>query len=474
MYRFCFDKNPYTLYNNIIMENVAEENININGEELKKQENKKQLEKAFYIIANAVLFAAICVYAAQPMLILFSKLFFRGKYGMYSLFYYSSVLSVIGIGLKILARLLFKFDKNNIKKNAINAAKGKWELLVLFLAFLWTFVSCLVAKKQTIVWEGNDYNIEGFYSICMYGAIFFASYLLDSEKFKRAFCIVLVTSAAVMGTILLYVNLSGESFIFHPTRSVYRNSNHYGYALSISCLLSAGLFLNERKIWVKILFSVAFGILHANMLVSDCFGSFVGEIVGLICLFVFKALSSKNKKVLIEILVILIIAVVVTCVLESYAITSMMEEFGKILNETGDILNGDSTGREGSGRWELWVKTVDVINKVPLYGKGLDCYYGNNFVDSSLDMPHNEYIQIASNTGVPTLIFYLVALGGVFVRAFLRRKELTQTAFICLIASISYCISAFFGNTFTYTYPFLLIVLGLGMFKSTKGKENGN
>lgn len=455
---YGFDKYHHNLYN-IIMETAV----------------KNKTLKIFTLIANAMLFFAICLYAAQPIIMLFLKGVIQAKFSLHNLFVWASILSAVGVIFKMLVVFFGEVDVENIsRQRVIKAVKGKWELIFLLLAFIWTFISCCVAQKQAIVWTGNSYNVEGFEAVCMYGVIFIAAYLLDSSKLKKAFCITLVLSAAIMGIILLYVHLDGAQFLFHPTRSIYRNSNHYGYALSVSCVLAAGMFVEEKKIWIKVLYGVGFAILHANMLISDCLGSFLGEIIAIVCLFVLKLFMRRDKNLLICFLVVMFLLLSVTLALELSGTTSVVIEVFKATGETGDIISGGGDGAEGSGRWGLWVKTIEVIKQVPLFGKGLDCYYGNNYVDKTLDMPHNEYIQIASNVGLPALILYLIVGIGIFSRAIARRKELSSSSLVCLIAAVGYLISALFGNTFTYTYPFLLILLGLGMFKNPKESDNGN
>lgn len=443
------------------------ENLNQNQsvEQTENQDKYKKILDFLWDASELLLFFGIILYAVQPIVVLCGKAFSL-PFTVYGVFFTSSIISMIAVFIRITLYLCIKFSLKDFSIEKLKkGVLGKWELVLLLFAFVWTFISCLVAQNQAIVWGGNSYNVEGFFAVLKYGVIFLDAYMIKDDKLKKVFCSILVVSATVMGVILLYTNLQGVSFYYHFTRSVYRNSNHYGYALSVSTVMAVGLALKEKKIYLKAFYIFCYAILHANMLVCDCLGSLIGEIIGLTALFLISFSRKKDKNALYVLLSVIIVLIVVTALLEGFGITDLLKEFGSVLGDTGNIVQGDASGDEGSGRWKLWTKTISLILKVPLFGKGLDCYYGNDYVDGTLDMPHNEFLQIASNVGLPALIFYLIAIISVFVRAIKNRKSLSNVSVICLSCALAYLVSAMFGNTFTYTYPFLLIVLALGMIK---------
>ncbi len=448
------------------------ENITENTEtESKKRFNFEKILPYLYLLSELLLFAGVVLYAVQPIVVLCGREFSL-PFTAYGVFFTSSVVSLVAIIARIMLFLCLTFSKKfigNITAQKIkDTVLGKWEILVLLLALMWTYISCLVAKNQAIVWSGNWYNVEGFWSVLKYGVIFLDAYLIKSEKLKKLFFSLLVVSSSIMGVIFLYNNFAGVEFYFHFTRSIYRNSNHYGYALSVSTVVAVGLSIKERKIPLKVFYLICFAVLHMNMLVSDCLGAFIGEIFGISALFIAQLLIKAKKELLFIALSVILIFVASTSILEGIEMTNVVEDVGGVVEDTENIMQGTTDGEEGSGRWYLWKETAKLILKVPIFGKGLDCYYGNDYVNGTLDMPHNEYLQIASNVGLPVLILYVIAIGGTYIRAFIRRKELTGESFVSLGAGVGYLVSAFFGNTFTYTYPFLLIVLAFGMFKERR------
>ena len=47
----------------------------------------------------------------------------------------------------------------------------------------------------------------------------------------------------------------------------------------------------------------------------------------------------------------------------------------------------------------------------------------------------------------------------------MRIKKINTVSVITLCASVGYLVSALFGNTFVYTYPFMLIMLAFSRFE---------
>lgn len=371
----------------------------------------------------------------------------------------SAVLALLGCAVALVG----KINEINLQKIK-EKTKENWEIWFLLFAFLWSFIATIFATRQDIVWLGNGYNKEGFCAILGYGVIAISAYMIKDEDRKKLVKLFVLTSV-ISATYLLFVNVFSIKAFLSPTRSIYRNSNHYGYALCVLTVVSAGLMLYEKKTWQKCLYGYCFIILNANLLVSDCFGAHVGQIVGLICLIVLKL--SEDKKLAPTILVLVGLMVLSTTLLEVTKITNIGDDYASLFSDVKNITSGGGSGKEGSSRLFLWEQTLFIISKVPFLGKGLDCYFSNNQF-SNIDMPHNEYLQIASNVGIPVLIFYVAFLVIVYIKAIKGRKRLTSTQKVALVGGVAYLVSAFFGNTFLYTYPILIIMLAFGMVRREK------
>lgn len=86
---------------------------------------------------------------------------------------------------------------------------------------------------------------------------------------------------------------------------------------------------------------------------------------------------------------------------------------------------------------------LEIILNNPLLGVGPDClgyvcensymYKEDYFYDNTLvDKAHNEYLQIAATTGIPSLIIYIFILGIILVKllkkfiCYVKNKELNS------------------------------------------------
>ncbi|MDE7336825.1 MAG: hypothetical protein K2N32_01775, partial [Clostridia bacterium] len=72
-------------------------------------------------------------------------------------------------------------------------------------------------------------------------------------------------------------------------------------------------------------------------------------------------------------------------------------------------------------------------------------------------------LTMASNIGIPGLVLYAMTLVWWFARAVRARKFLSAYDLILLCGAFAYLISAAFGNSFTYTYPYFLLFFALSI-----------
>lgn len=412
---------------------------------------KKDRQNILNRVSYALFFVSCAIFVSLQLISFIFRLLGLGKIiSTDIIFLVSSCLAFFGICFLIVA----KFSDIEIK---LTKSKLKDNIEYIFLSFclLWTLLATIFAIKPDIVWLGNSYNKEGFLSILGYGAIGVSAYLLKSEDRVKILKLFVLTSV-IPATYLLFVNIFSLKALIPPPRSIYLNENHYGYALCVLAVVSAGFVLYDKKVYQKVFFSYCFTVINANLLVSDCFGAHIGQIVGLVVLFVIRIVETKKLKA--TILVIVGLMAISTTALEVTKITNISDDYESLFNDASDIAGGGASGGEGSGRYGLWEDTLVVIGKAPFFGKGLDCYYDNN-IYADIDMPHNEYLQIASNVGIPCLVGYLAFLVILYAKTFKNIKRLKREQKIALSGSLAYLVSAFFGNTFIYTYPLLVIMI---------------
>ncbi len=103
----------------------------------------------------------------------------------------------------------------------------------------------------------------------------------------------------------------------------------------------------------------------------------------------------------------------------------------RAISLTGNLASSADAGENISERLKIWEKTVSVIKDHPVWGVGpgnwkiiLPAYGTENMVFAkgyfSPDRPHNVYLQVASETGIPGALFYfgfwvMIAICGIAV-----------------------------------------------------------
>lgn len=374
--------------------------------------------------------------------------------------------------------LLYLLDRINYEKGGFFLRIWKhqrWN--VFFLAMLvWGGIAALLASNINIAMMGTAYRLDGYLSYVLYAGFFGCGMILsDKNKLMKVFkfftggsVILGITSlAAIIPFIRSSPNIYIISLWFMRGTSIFSNINHYGYYLVMVIICAMGLFLYEKNRKKSAMWLVA-ALFNIWVLIdNNSFGCYIAVFVGLIVLgFIFKA--AKSKKSFLPIITFILLSI---CLSPLYNIGS---NFFVLNNDISKLTDDSQDPTEtGSGRWTLWVQTVDNIIKKPFFGygpEGLTGKFTQKIIDetgmeqsvtSFQDRPHNEYLQHAAFMGIPALIFYLTALIMLFVNRIKNIKNISVAVLIAGCAVIGYLISAFFGNTMYYTTPFFFMLLGI-------------
>ena len=75
-----------------------------------------------------------------------------------------------------------------------------------------------------------------------------------------------------------------------------------------------------------------------------------------------------------------------------------------------------------------------------------------------VDMAHNDYLNIAANTGIPSLVLYVLALGISFVSWLKNSRDVA--VLVCGAAVLCYCVQIFFSFSLCITAPLFWIFWG--------------
>lgn len=134
-----------------------------------------------------------------------------------------------------------------------------------------------------------------------------------------------------------------------------------------------------------------------------------------------------------------------------------------------------------SGRGYLWNKTIAILKNYVLFGSGADtfvfAYPNNDFVDRYnngydnmfITKPHNLYLQIAVQTGILSLICFLVFYLWYFIsslRIYYRQRldnPLVITGFAAVLGTFGYMISGLANDSTITISPLFWAMMGVGI-----------
>ena len=349
--------------------------------------------------------------------------------------------------------------------------KNNAMLIPLAAMLVWTFIALFQSPDFDKSLNGSGYINEGFYTVLQYGTVFLAAYAVREKlKFsKEALLWTFVIVASIVCFIMFGSLVLGYGIGLNRKNGVFNNSNHYGYFLAMSTTATFALLVYNKNVWKVTLLSVLLALNMHNLLYCNTLGAnlaFIGGIVFILCSGYMSGKINNSSLV-----IALLVCGVVTFIDEVWGVTKMWESYVTLFRDLGLIADSATGGTSdpgiaGTGRYSLWRRTIKVIHQVPWFGKGLDLYYRNNIYDHSLDVPHNEYLAIASNIGIPGLVMYLFTFIWWFAKAVQQKKNLSTADLAMLAGTFAYMVSAFTGNSFTYTYPYFMVFFVMSMQSS--------
>lgn len=365
-------------------------------------------------------------------------------------------------GLRIYKAVYFKeYDvKGFFARNAM--------IIPLFAMLIWAFIALYQSPDFEKSLYGSGYINEGFFTVLQYSTVFLAAYIVKDElKFsKEAVLWTFVVLASIICFIIWGSQAVNYSLGYKRLNGVFNNSNHYGYFLAMSTTAAFALMVYTKDIKKLSVLAVMLALNVHNLLYCNTLGAnlaFIGGIVFVVCSgYMSKRIYTSS------LLVAFLVSGAVVLIDEASGATHMWESYETLFRDLGFIADhaaGEDVNIDivGTGRYALWTRTIEVIKKVPWFGKGLDLYYRNNIYDKTLDVPHNEYLAIASNIGIPGLVMYLLTIVWWFAQAVQQRRNLSPYDLVMLATAFAYMVSAFTGNSFTYTYPYFLIFFAMSM-----------
>ena len=177
----------------------------------------------------------------------------------------------------------------------------------------------------------------------------------DKQKDQLLHILLYSSMNLVLFDLLNYVNFFNDQFV-SLWSSVFYNTNHYGYYLTIVCLVSISYFLtNEHNLKYLVIFCFNFIVLIFN----NTFGSYLGVLVGLFFAFAisFKVKKINKQRIFTTLIIIILSTVFVKAVnpLSSGNFVTLARDLSEITSES------QQSKAAGSNRWGLWLYSIKQI-----------------------------------------------------------------------------------------------------------------
>ena len=461
-------------------------------------------DKKDYSIKDIVLFSLLFIWMIIPILKMIQGV------SLFTVIYEYRFMEIVGIiGIYLFAFEIYKKIKTSDNKKLL--IKELLPIIILVGYLIWTLISCILAQDRQKAFYGDAYRKEGFITYLIYAGFFACAFLIKSDKLKRC----LLNSFIIVAIInIILINLTNNSIqmlkIFHFKNiqvGVFSNSNHYGYYLLLATITACLSFIVEKNKIIKSFYGLAYLILIYNLILNNTFGCYIAFAITMILFFVYCIYQKKNRVITVVSVLILII---ISCFVQYNGKNVVVNNAKTLFNDISSILdvaknrnnykieenvqnennnisksenntkNNSAINSEaekrlenaGSGRAQLWKYGLKIFLDKPILGYGtdnLESEYKKYNIEQ--DRPHNLIIQLATTSGLPGCILYIIAIGLILVRAFKKLNDSNSIYTIVFFAIIAYLISAMFGNSMYYTSPYYFIFLGITFAVTIRSSE---
>ena len=380
-----------------------------------------------------------------------------------------------------------------MKDSLIGYFKRNKHALMLFGVFILTVISFMTMENKQRGWMGSDHRPEGLFMHIVFAILFIFAVAIKNKQYKKIVVGIYIANFVFVALIAIqqYYGILGTGnakycpewakglynyyskikiraghFYLGETGTFY-NLNHMGYYTAMGSMLCTAVFLKSKNILSNIFSALLCILSYWTIVVNNTFGAFLAIGATLIIFAFLLWIKSGYKKIKPFVPVAIFVAVCIGVSLIPYKDSKnlVIKNFVTLSEDTKNIAEGDDKAEDaGSGRWPVWVTTVDMIKEKPLLG------YGPNGVDAeytkrkaSVSRAHCEILERAVSTGIPSAILYAGAIAYIIIKGIRRKNLLTDPGYTLapLMAVVAYSISGLVGVFLFYTASHYLILMGL-------------
>jgi putative inorganic carbon (HCO3(-)) transporter len=390
--------------------------------------------------------------------------------GKFDHFYLPKVIAMAVLVISFIVMMVLKKQsfKNLIKNDSIN------KLLCIYLILLVT--SVFFASNKVLAIFGNPGRWEGLITIILYMSLFIIA--RSFTKLDDKFLMIVIVTACIVSIYGIMQTFGIDPFPRDVLRnnwarnafSTMGNQNFLGSYLVLILPISIYLFVIKEK-YLGVL---SYVILFYCLLSTNTRGAWLGAIFCIITFAVVHFIYYRyTMKEFSKYIILFILTVSIVLVYNYNTGGALLSRFLTISSDAkGFLAMGETSDYMGSNRGFIWKRVVELIKKRPFVGYGIenlgeafDQYYKNDILeilklDLSVDKAHNEYLNIAVTTGVPSLIAYMSFVILIFKNGFKNVRH--NFVAILLVSSVTgYLTAAFFNISVVAVAYIYWIFLGL-------------
>lgn len=234
--------------------------------------------------------------------------------------------------------------------------------------------------------------------------------------------------------------------------------------LAIPIFLLMILLLNERRRWLLMIPLLLCLLVLWQMQVQ---AGLVGVCLGLFCSLPVMLPLKQRKWAWVILLVVLLL---------SPCLIILLQPNSGLFYEISQILQGNWDDRFGNGRIYIWRQVIALVDEHLWFGTGPDTMAAagipgfdrysaelNETLSYTVDVAHNEYLNVLYHQGLLAALTFIVAL------LFTYRKWIAadkSSAVILGSSMLCYCIQAFFGFSMCAVAGLFWLIWGLMLSES--------
>lgn len=251
-----------------------------------------------------------------------------------------------------------------------------------------------------------------------------ASTLFSSDKKSFSIIAYLLTIVTLIQMIIvlfdIYIN---GTVIYRALKFTTGNKNIFAISMVVKMSFVLYTFFRAKKTSMKSIAIVTYAIMIHLVALSSARTALIASIGTLLILIVGKLIIDKKDRIKSNSI--------------NFGLLLAITVLGLFSNRTDNENTAQSrlaeTSAKGDIRTEYWKNAFEIIKEHPFTGVGYGNYklYTTNYIkylqkDGVFSVhPHNDFVFIAAETGIPNLIIYLGIFGiAVFI---LAKKALTKT-----------------------------------------------